>query len=333
MDNPVTGRKMLHTVSVCTLTIGSGLDPIISIDKAKELLEDFLQWLYHTKGVRLRVWKVELQKRGQPHFHLVFPDFIHYQEIRAKWNDIQRKHRTIDGWATKHKNFDPPSTEIKKAYQKGDIVAYLTKELSKETHAVKVQYWQDVRKEFAAGELVFDDVDVTDKRELKKAFKNEVNRRFEMEFHGVVEAGKIWDCSEVLSQTKYFTLALSTRQEAFFNECLVNSLCERKEGEEGWWYTIKWYDKPPPGFFSEKQDTEYKEFLKVIVDKANGIDPPEEEKPKMRFAANYATGTYEWMPIEEPKPVVVEQPAVLQTEILFNYEDGAKLFIDSGSAN
>lgn len=257
MTNPVTGRAMLHTVSVCTLTIGSGRDPIISCAKAKEMLEEFYQWLYHTKGNRLRVWKLELQKRGQPHFHLVFPEFIPHQEVRAKWNDIQRRHRTIDGYASHYKNFDPPSTEIRKAYQKGDIVNYLAKEMSKETDALKVELWREVQ----------DEQPLLKRKEIKK----EVDRLYAERYDRQLEKGKVWDCSEILSQTGYYTLALSDRQERFLREAVDNGLCKRRDSDDGWWYLVKWHERPPPGFFSDTQAKDYDVFLDSINKKAAGI--------------------------------------------------------------
>lgn len=313
VNHPVTGRPFLHRVAFCTLTIGSQYDPIISIAKAKELFEDFLQWLYHTKGVRLRVWKVELQERGQPHFHVVFPNFIHYGEVRDKWNDIQRKHRTIDGYATRYKNFDPPSTEIKKAYQRGDIVNYLSKEMSKETQAAKLKYWKIVRDEMNEGVLPHMD---------HAGMKKEVNRRFQEEFTGKIEKGKIWDCSEVLSQTGYFTLALSTRQEDFFRQCEQDNLCKKRDGECGWWYLIKWFDKPPPGFFTEEQTLEYKAFVKKINDKSDGIEEQQEvvDLVNTKMGFNHKTGDWERMAII-PAPLVVTQSKI-------NFY--GKLFIDTG---
>lgn len=269
ITNPVSGQMYLHTVSFCTLTIGSDDDPIITMAKAKLLLTDFTDWLYHTKGVRLRTWKAELQKRGQPHFHLVFPEFIHYQEIRDKWNSIQHKHGTIDGYAKRHKHFRPPSTEIKKAYEKGDIVGYLSKEMSKETAAAKLEMWAQVKAEIEDGQ--HPEMEALQGRDLKRAIKAIVNERYIVEYGDNVEPGKIWDCSEVLSQTGYYTLALSNRQQAYFEAAEKNGLCSINADPDGWWAVIKWFDKPPPGFFTDSQRTEYDDFLQRIHDKSNNV--------------------------------------------------------------
>lgn len=277
INNPVTNKMFLHTVSFCTLTIGSDDDPIITMAKAKLLLTDFTDWLYHTKNVRLRVWKGELQKRGQPHFHLIFPEFIHLAEIRAKWNNIQRKHGTIDGYAAKHKHFRPPSTEIKKARDRGDITNYLCKEMSKETAAAKLDYWKQINDEIEQG--MHPDIEQLQGRDRKKAIKAIINERYAAEYGDNVEPGKIWDCSEVLSQTGYYTLALSNRQQAYFEAAEKNGLCSINADPDGWWAVIKWTDRPPPGFFTDKQKDEYDSFLKMISDKANNVYVEPEEKP------------------------------------------------------
>lgn len=269
INNPTLNKMYLHQVSFCTLTIGSDDDPIISMAKGKQLLTDFLDWLYHTKNVRLRVWKGELQKRGQPHFHLVFPDFIIHQEVRKKWNEIQHKHGTIDGYAKRHNHFKPPSTEIKKSYEKGDVIGYLLKEMSKETAAVKLTYWQQVKDEIDEG--MHPEIEQLQGRDRKAAVKKMVNARYAAEYGHNVEKGKIWDCSEVLSQTGYYTLALSNRQQQYFEQCEKNGLCSVNADPDGWWAVIKWNDKPPPGFFTDQQRREYDTFLQMIQDKSKGV--------------------------------------------------------------
>lgn len=62
--------------------------------RAKQHLRTFLKRLYrskYSKAVKLAVlWRMEFQKRGAPHFHLLIPDcpFLPFVEIKSWWNEI-----------------------------------------------------------------------------------------------------------------------------------------------------------------------------------------------------------------------------------------------------
>jgi len=147
------------------------------------------------------------------------------------------------------------------------VIGYLLKEMSKETAAVKLTYWQQVKDEIDEG--MHPEIEQLQGRDRKAAVKKMVNARYAAEYGHNVEKGKIWDCSEVLSQTGYYTLALSNRQQLYFEQCEKNGLCSVNADPDGWWAVIKWNDKPPPGFFTDQQRREYDAFLQMIRDKIN----------------------------------------------------------------
>ena len=114
--------------------IGTGVDEVtaqVSAEAYQTLLEPFLAWLRKTKGVRSYIWKAELQKRGQIHYHITTPSFINWQEIRAKWNRLQMRAGLLDDYYNRFKSVDPNSTDIHQVYKKSDLTSYLIKYLSK----------------------------------------------------------------------------------------------------------------------------------------------------------------------------------------------------------
>jgi len=50
-----------------------------------QCLNRFLTEMRRKFGVQNYVWKLELQKNGNAHFHLTFDKFVHYRAIRYYW--------------------------------------------------------------------------------------------------------------------------------------------------------------------------------------------------------------------------------------------------------
>lgn len=130
ITNPVNGQLQHHRLSFITLTVASGHN-ITAQDGHKLLLSHFLQWLRREHDVKTYIWKAELQRRGQLHYHVTTPTFIHYKDIRAKWNELQLKAGLLKEFAEKHGHTDPNSTDIHEVRHVKDMARYLVKELAK----------------------------------------------------------------------------------------------------------------------------------------------------------------------------------------------------------
>lgn len=122
--NPISQRNINFRLAFITLTI-SNKEIQDHQFCYKNLLKPFLDWLTKTKKVNSYIWKAELQKRGQIHYHITISNFIHHSEIRGKWNYLQTKNGLIAKGTT------PPSTEIKQVKNINNIEAYLAKYISK----------------------------------------------------------------------------------------------------------------------------------------------------------------------------------------------------------
>lgn len=130
--NPVAHRNQKFRVGFLTLTIGSRYDRIIEGKEAhKNLLEPFIKWMRQVHGVKSYLWKAELQKRGQIHYHLTIDQFIHWRAIRDKWNELQCRGGYIDSYFKRYGHYDPNSVDIHAVKNMGGLGHYLKKEIAK----------------------------------------------------------------------------------------------------------------------------------------------------------------------------------------------------------
>lgn len=123
-------KTIKHKLSFITLTIPD-LETLTGKEAHKKLLEPMLLWLRRYHGLRSYIWKAELQKRGQLHYHITSNVYIAHQELKDKWNELltlnnyNRKYREEKG----HTNAN--STDIKEVRKISNLGGYLTKYFTK----------------------------------------------------------------------------------------------------------------------------------------------------------------------------------------------------------
>src|SRR4029078_2055649 len=140
--NEVSQKTQLHKLSFITLTISSQV-PVTPREAYNQVFKHFLQWLRRTMKVTTYIWKIELQKRNQPHYHITTPSFIHYQKIRDKWNNLQRSVGWLDAYEQKTGHSDPNSTDIHEVNHVKDLSGYLKKEFAKSVQNItKENIWE-----------------------------------------------------------------------------------------------------------------------------------------------------------------------------------------------
>lgn len=84
--------------SFVTLTLPS--TQIHSDTEIKKILNNFLSTLrFH--GLKNYVWKMELQRNGNVHFHLVIDKFFHYYYLQALWNKNIEKLGYVSNYSEK----------------------------------------------------------------------------------------------------------------------------------------------------------------------------------------------------------------------------------------
>jgi hypothetical protein len=129
--NEVTGRKQKHTLSFITLTIHNAR--LLTAKTGYDLvMKHFLQWLRRTKKATSYVWKAEFQNNGQLHYHITTPAWIHYQEIKDKWNNLLRSAGLLDTYQEKFGHWNANSTDIHEVRNIDNLAGYLKKEFCKQ---------------------------------------------------------------------------------------------------------------------------------------------------------------------------------------------------------
>ena len=129
--NPITNKKQQFKFTFVTLTISEAERNLTASEAYTNLLKPWLRVMKEKYEVELYLWKAELQKRGQIHYHVTFNHWVHHTDIRNTWNNIQNRYGLLDNFYKAHGHKNPNSTDIHSVYKIKNIQAYLTKYLSK----------------------------------------------------------------------------------------------------------------------------------------------------------------------------------------------------------
>lgn len=165
--NTVTGRSMKFRCGFLTTTISDFCD--WKAEKCyTNLLRPYLRILREKHSVQKYMWKYELQRRGNVHYHILIDQFIAHDKVRGYWNKLQHKHRLTDDYASRYGHFNPNSTDIHKVWKIQNLGAYLGKYLQKGNSQA----------------LTFHD-------------------GFPALFYDRDVKGKVWDCSADLKRSRY----------------------------------------------------------------------------------------------------------------------------------
>lgn len=166
------GKEYHFKVNFVTLTLYSFGRRVPGKEAHKNCLEPLLRWM-RSKGMTAYVWKAELQSKRedchQLHYHLTTDVYIDYLELRAKWNQLQRRAGYLDYYFEKFGHWDPNSTDVHATHNKRNLVGYLKKKIVRYSDKKKYQH---LRRQYLI------------KAEMTKAVQNEET----------IE-GKVWDCS------------------------------------------------------------------------------------------------------------------------------------------
>lgn len=216
VKHPITKKLFNHHLSIITLTISSNdiLHPTYCYNK---LLKPFIQYLTKTKEVKQYIWKMEWQKEtdfkgnkkannGQIHYHITLPNVIHWEEIRNKWNYLQKKNNLLTSYYKEHGHYNPNSTDIHKVYKIKNLQSYLEKEF------VKSCQNKDPNKDNYTEE------------------EKKLNYKF-------------WDCSINLKAKKYFNYYLDEKTKNHLYNYIYSTRKECKEIETEYCTIIQWKKK------------------------------------------------------------------------------------------
>ena len=128
--NPISKNWHPFRINFVTLTISDKRN-IDAREAYEKLLKPYLRKL-RQYGQISYVWKAELQKRGQLHYHITTNCFIPWQSIRTDWNKIQRRAGFLETYGYRFGHYDANSTDIHSVKHVRDLSAYMAKYITKE---------------------------------------------------------------------------------------------------------------------------------------------------------------------------------------------------------
>jgi len=168
--NPATMKRMMFQLAFVTLTMSA--DEIIDHKTAhSKCLTKFTRWL-NTLGITY-IWKAELQKSGQIHYHVIINKPIHYRDIRDKWNRFQDEAGYLIKYEEQNGHKDANSTDVHAVAHVKDLHQYISKYISK------------------SNKCFIDDYENCDPSGIPSKKEVKIN-------------GKVWDCSQALKAIKMY---------------------------------------------------------------------------------------------------------------------------------
>lgn len=204
--NEVTGKRQKFKLSFITLTVSSKTKMLTAREAHKLLLEPMLLYLRRHHQMKLYVWKAELQKRGQIHYHITSDVFINHTHLRNKWNELQCKNGLLDDYYNDKGHYNANSTDVHSVYRLKDMASYLIKYMAKDgTKSPALQRYLSKYKEVLA------DTTRSHTTLPRNYFKHILQ----------CTDGKIWDCAIALKSSKYFTTEADNTYNELINRLLI----------------------------------------------------------------------------------------------------------------
>lgn len=100
----ISDKKFIYNYRTSFVTLTLPSSQIHTDVEIKKCLDKFLTHLRNTLGIKNYVWKAELQRNENIHFHLVIDKYCSYQAIRYYWNLVLSKLGYIKRYSDKFKN-------------------------------------------------------------------------------------------------------------------------------------------------------------------------------------------------------------------------------------
>lgn len=244
VENSETGKWHYHKLSFITLKI-TNAESVTAREAYDTCFNHFMDWMTRTAGVKLYVWKIEMEKRGQIHYHITTPTFIPWQHIRAAWNNLLRKAGYLDQYAEANGHFDANSTDIHEVNDVTDLARYIIKAFSESVEAA------DKMKEGKKGKSKTDIA-----AEMTKDVQNET-----------ATVGKIWGCSELLSAAHYVSFYMDQRHEDIILQFKIDGKVREVSDDSGRWYVYYFNDTSPPDLLNTAENNFVVRYLKWQLEK------------------------------------------------------------------
>lgn len=96
-----------------------------------KILKPFMRYLRESQECTNYIWKAEVQKNGNIHFHVVIDQFVDKDIIRTRWNLFQDNLGYHERYCRKFGDKQAPSTQIEIVENQEQIERYIGKYISK----------------------------------------------------------------------------------------------------------------------------------------------------------------------------------------------------------
>ncbi len=124
-------KEVTFKINFITLTIPPQKNGQVSEKLFKILLNTWLTYQRKYSKLNNYVWKIEAHKDGRFHIHITTDTFIYYRNVNDSWNAILRRNGLLEHHYSKHQNYSPPSTDVKKVDKVKKLAAYMAKYMTK----------------------------------------------------------------------------------------------------------------------------------------------------------------------------------------------------------
>lgn len=120
-----------YKVAFITLTLPDTARRVSGNDFQKKLLNPFLVYLRKYNQLKNYVWKMEYQENGKLHCHITLDTFVHWRDVRKRWNSLLSRAGYLDQFKAEFGHSDPNSTDIHSIKKVRNLAAYLAKYMAK----------------------------------------------------------------------------------------------------------------------------------------------------------------------------------------------------------
>jgi len=281
--NEINQRMQFHKLSFITLTVSATQEKLSGREAYDKLLVHFIQWLRRTKNVTTYIWKLELQANGQIHYHITTPSFIAWQEIKDKWNNLQRAAGIIDQYRANQLEWHKDGFRVREWLlpnwdEQAQYQAYLNGMATD---------WQEPNSIDVHAVEKIDDMAAYLCKEIAKECQNQT-----------ATIGKIWDCSMNLKKNKLFSMEVTSDQDRKLEEWEANGKVEVVRGDYFNIYRFK--ENKVEDLLNPMQLKMFNDHLDYVKN-----DQPPEEKPPDKCLVSTYVNFKSWQPKEKPKVVSI----------------------------
>lgn len=187
-------KNQKYLLSFFTLTI-SGESQYNIKETNKLLLNTFLTDMRRNAGLKNYVWRLEFQKNGKIHYHILTDAAINYKYIRHVWNRIQLEYGVMESFTKKFSKMT--FTEYKN---------YMISEYSKTIDPNKLKSWYiKGKRENWENPNSVDVRYISDDKEISYYISKYMSKDKPTEnglFPNItIDTGRIWGCSSELAKT------------------------------------------------------------------------------------------------------------------------------------